>query len=241
MSFASAAGHMWSNIPFILRASCNNTNMITPANSATLTAQLAAAEATLAAADPALGRLIAAQAPLNRLRPGPYFANLTRSIVSQQISIAASATILARLAAATNLEPTRILAATPDDLRALGLSRSKASYIRDLAEHFVRDATVFDHLDALPDADVIAGLTRVKGIGVWTAQMFLMFTLGRLDVFAPDDVGLQRAILRLYNLPAVPPRAELEALTDRWRPYRTVAAWHLWESLQNTPPAAEIA
>src|SRR5262249_51818122 len=124
---------------------------------------------------------------------------------------------------------------SPEQLRALGLSRSKGSYIHDLAEHFVRDAAVFDHLDRLPDADVIAELTRVKGIGIWTAQMFLMFTLGRLDVFAPDDVGLQRAIVQLYDLPAVPPRAELEALADRWRPYRTVACWHLWQSLDNEP------
>jgi len=202
----------------------------------TTPAQIVAAEAALAAADPDhLGRLIKAQAPVNRLRPGPYFTNLARSIVGQQISIAAAASIFARLQAATELDPARVAALSPEDLRALGLSRSKGSYIHDLAEHFVRDASVFDHLENLSDDEVIADLVSIKGIGTWTAQMFLIFTLGRLDVFAPDDVGLQRAIVRLYNLPAVPLRAELEALADHWRPYRTVAAWHLWESLKNTP------
>jgi DNA-3-methyladenine glycosylase II len=201
----------------------------------TTATRIAAAEAALITQDPQLGAFIQAQAPLNRLRPGTYFGNLVRSIVSQQISVAASRTILGRLSDATGLEPARILVLSPDNLRALGLSRGKAGYIRDLAAHFVEDAAVFDHLDRLDDDEVIAELTRVKGIGVWTAQMFLMFTLGRLDVFAPDDVGLQRAIVRLYDLPDVPPKAELDRLADRWRPYRTVASWHLWESLNNTP------
>jgi DNA-3-methyladenine glycosylase II len=201
----------------------------------TFSAQVAAAEAELQKLDPALGALIAVQAPLNRIREGTYFGNLTRSIVSQQISVAASASILKRIQNATALDPDRVFGLTVDELRALGLSRGKAGYIHDLAEHFVQDAAVFDHLDKLPDADVISELVRVKGIGVWTAQMFLMFTLGRPDVFAPDDVGLQRAIKQLYNLPAVPPRAELERLSLVWRPYRTIASWHLWESLKNTP------
>lgn len=201
----------------------------------TLATQIAAAEAALQKLDPKLGALIATQAPLNRVREGTYFGNLTRSIVSQQISVAAAASILARIQAATALDPHAIIALSADELRALGLSRGKAGYIHDLAEHFVRDAAVFDHLDRLPDAQVIAELTGVKGIGVWTAQMFLMFTLGRLDVFAPDDAGLQRAIVRLYGLDAVPPRAELERLSQAWHPYRTVASWHLWESLDKTP------
>jgi DNA-3-methyladenine glycosylase II len=198
-------------------------------------AQISAAELALQKLDPKLAVLISAQAPLNRMRAGTYFGNLVRSIVSQQISVAAAASILARIKAATDLEPARVIALTLDELRALGLSRGKAGYIHDLAEHFVQDAAVFDHLDALPDDQVITELVGVKGIGVWTAQMFLMFTLGRLDVFAPDDVGLQRAIVRLYGMAAVPPRADLEKLAETWRPYRTVASWHLWESLKNTP------
>jgi len=115
------------------------------------------------------------------------------------------------------------------------LSGQKYKYIHDLAEHFVRDSMVFDHLDTLSDDDVIAELTKVKGIGVWTAQMFLMFTLVRPDVFAPDDRGLQLAIQKLYALPDVPPRSELETIAEAWAPYRTVASWHLWHSLDNEP------
>jgi DNA-3-methyladenine glycosylase II len=200
-----------------------------------LDAQIAAAEVELQKLDPVLGAVIKLRSPLNKVRKGPYFGNLTRSIVSQQISVAAAASILKRILDATDLDPHRLFALTPDELRALGLSRGKASYIHDLAEHFVKDSAVFDHLDTLPDDQVIAELVTVKGIGVWTAQMFLMFTLGRLDVFAPGDVGLQRAITRLYKLDAAPPKAELAALAEQWRPYRTVACWHLWESLDNSP------
>lgn len=198
-------------------------------------AQVAAAEAALARQDPQLGALIAAHGSLYRVRRGTYFGNLARSIIGQQVSVAAAATIFGRFEAATDLEPARVLVLTPDGLRALGLSRAKAGYIQDLAGHFVQDAAVFDHLERLPDAEIVAELTQVKGIGVWTAQMFLMFTLGRLDVFAPDDIGLQRAIVRLYQLPALPSRSELEQFADRWRPYRTVACWHLWHSLDNAP------
>jgi len=201
----------------------------------TTAAQIAQAEAELQKLDPHLGALIKLQSPLNKVRQGTYFGNLTRSIVSQQISVAASASILKRIQDATALDPHRLFAIPVEDLRPLGLSRSKAGYIHDLAEHFVRDAAVFDHLEQLADDDVVAELVKVKGIGVWTAQMFLMFTLGRLDVFAPDDVGLQRAVKLLYKLPDVPPKAELIRLTDAWRPYRTVASWHLWESLNNSP------
>lgn len=201
----------------------------------TTPAQIAAAETALAQLDPLMAELIAAHGSLNPIRRGTYFGNLTRSIVAQQISVAAARTILGRLTNATDLDPARILALSLENLRTLGLSRSKGGYIHDLAEHFVRDAAVFDHLERLSDDEVIVELIRIKGIGIWTAQMFLMFTLGRLDVFAPDDVGLQRAIQRAYGLGTVPPRAELNQFADRWRPYRTVAAWHLWHSLDNAP------
>jgi DNA-3-methyladenine glycosylase II len=196
---------------------------------------IAKAEAELPRLDPKLGALIKAQGHLDRLREGPYFSNLTRSIVSQQISVAASASILARVQDATGLDPHKVIALSPEELRSFGLSRGKAGYIQDLAAHFVEDPAIYDHLDQLPDDKVISELVAVKGIGVWTAQMFLMFTLGRLDVFAPDDVGLQRAIVRLYGLPETPRKAGLEALAAVWRPYRTVACWHLWHSLDNTP------
>ncbi|MDF2461189.1 MAG: DNA-3-methyladenine glycosylase [Candidatus Saccharibacteria bacterium] len=198
--------------------------------------QIAAAELALRDLDPTLGRLIVAQAPLGRTpSTTPYFTNLARSIIGQQVSVAAASAIFGRLQAATGLDPHKVITLSPDELRAYGISRGKAGYIHDLAEHFVKDAAIFDHLERLPDDEVITELVAVKGIGIWTAQMFLMFTLGRLDVFAPDDVGLQRAIVRLYGLPAVPTKAELTAIAERWRPFRTVACWHLWHSLDNAP------
>ncbi len=133
------------------------------------------------------------------------------------------------------MDPVRIAKLTQEQSREIGLSGQKYKYIHDLAEHFVRDSMVFNHLDTLSDEEVITELTKVKGIGVWTAQMFLMFTLVRPDVFAPDDRGLQLAVQRLYDLPDVPPRSELEQIAAKWAPYRTVASWHLWHSLNNSP------
>lgn len=185
--------------------------------------------------DPVIGELIDRHGPLFRQPRTDYFAALVRSIVGQQISVKAAASIFGRLEARTELDPHKVAALDEAACKAIGLSGSKARYLKDLAEHFVADAAVFNHLESLNDDAVIAELTKVKGIGVWTAQMFLMFTLGRLDVFAPDDVGLQRAMMRLYGWAELPSRTELTAFAERWRPYRTIAAWHLWHSLDNAP------
>ena len=201
----------------------------------TTPADILAAEQALAIADPMLGRLIASQPSQVRLARTDYFASLCRSIVGQQVSVAAASTIFARFEVATELSPQRISAASIEDLRAVGLSRQKARYLKDLAEHFVANPAVFDHLDTLPNDSVISELTAIKGIGEWTAQMFLMFTLLRLDVFAPDDVGLQRAMKQLYGWDALPTRANLIDAARKWQPYRTVACWHLWHSLDNSP------
>jgi DNA-3-methyladenine glycosylase II len=104
-----------------------------------------------------------------------------------------------------------------------------------LAVKFAGNPGVYEHLERLDDAAVVQELTAITGIGVWTAQMFLMFTLVRLDVFAPDDAGLQRAMKALYGWEILPPRAQLVEAAARWKPYRTVAAWHLWKSLHNEP------
>ena len=164
-----------------------------------------------------------------------YFYSLARAIVGQQVSVAAAAAIFGRLNEATGLVPERILALGDEELREIGLSRQKTGYIKDLAEKFAENPEVYMRLDRLPDDEVVHELTAVRGVGVWTAQMFLMFTLVRLDVFAPDDVGLQRAMKVLYGWDEVPQRKVLEATAEGWRPYRTVAAWHLWESLHNEP------
>jgi DNA-3-methyladenine glycosylase II len=101
--------------------------------------------------------------------------------------------------------------------------------------HFAADPAIYSHLETLSDEEVIRELTLVKGVGIWTAQMFLMFTLVRLDVFAADDVGLQNAMLKLYAWPSRPTKTDLLTAADKWRPYRTIASWHLWESLKNAP------
>ena len=198
------------------------------------------AERVLGEQSPELGVLIRRQGHIVREPRPNYFYSLARSIVGQQVSVAAAAAIFGRLDAATGMDPKRILAFGDEELRAVGLSRQKIGYIRDLAEKFAENPEVYMHLEKLSDEEVQRELTAVRGIGVWTAQMFLMFTLVRLDVFAPDDVGLQRAMKALYGWEAVPARKELEAVAERWRPYRTVASWHLWKSLDNEPVGEEM-
>jgi DNA-3-methyladenine glycosylase II len=197
--------------------------------------QLARAEVALVRADSTLGQLIELPKPISREPRSDYFFSLCRSIVGQQVSVRAAAAIFALLEQATGLEPEAVVKLNDDQIKSIGLSRQKAAYIRDLAAHFVKNPKLYNHLDKLSDDQVIADLTAIKGIGIWTAQMFLMFTLGRLDIFAPDDIGLQRAIKQLYNFKTLPPRQDLIKLAEKWRPYRTVACWHLWESLHNEP------
>jgi DNA-3-methyladenine glycosylase II len=197
--------------------------------------QIATAEQALVGLDPELGRIIKLQAPITHQPRSDYFFSLVRSVVGQQVSVAAAAAIFDRLSTATDLDPDRIVAMSDEQLRGVGLSRQKIRYIRDLAVKFAANPAVYEHLERLSDEDVIRELTAVIGIGVWSAQMFLMFTLVRLDVFAPDDVGLQRAMKNLYAWENVPPRTELEQMAARWKPYRTVASWHLWKSLRNEP------
>lgn len=192
-------------------------------------------EQALSRIDPVMSALIDRNGPIHHAPDSDYFASLTESIVSQQISVKAAASIFSRFKDATGLDQARVAALSETDARAIGLSGQKYKYLRDLADHFVRDSMVFNHLDTLSDGEVISELTRIKGIGVWTAQMFLMFTLVRMDVFAPDDRGLQLAIKQLYGLSDVPPRSELEAMAEKWSPYRTVASWHLWRLLDNKP------
>ncbi len=201
-------------------------------------AAILAGEKELSRLDPVLGAIITQHGTLVREPRTDYFASLARSIVGQQISVKAAASIFGRFEERTALEPARVVALDETACKEIGLSRSKVRYLQDLAQHFVADSAVFNHLESLNDDAVIAELTKVKGIGVWTAQMFLMFTLGRLDVFAPDDVGLQRAMMRLYGWDTLPPHAELAAFAERWRPYRTIASWHLWHMLDNTPASS---
>ncbi len=197
--------------------------------------KLSDAEKELIRIDPDMGVLIKHNGPIVHEPREDYFATLSGSIISQQISVKAAAKIFERFKDATQLNPDHVVALSEDDIKAVGLSGQKSRYLHDLADHFVQDSAIFNHLDTLPDDEVILELTRVKGIGPWTAQMFLMFALVRPDVFAPDDRGIQLAVQKMYGLPAVPPRGELEAIAAKWSPYRTVACYHLWHSLDNEP------
>ncbi len=205
-------------------------------------ARQAAAVAHLGAADPVLGRLIAAVGPPALRHEPNYFAALVSAIVGQQISVSAASAIRARLAArrgaAGPLTPPARRARTPPDLRAIGLSRAKERYVTDLAAKVASGAVDLAAIDRLPDEAVIAELVQVKGIGRWTAEMFLIFSLGRPDVLPVDDLGFRAAVHRQYGLAERPKAAELRALAEPWRPYRSFATWYLWRSGAVEPQVA---
>jgi DNA-3-methyladenine glycosylase II len=164
----------------------------------------------------------------------PDFETLVKSIVYQQLSGRVASVIFGRVvkAAGGKLTPESILKLRPGRMRALGLSGQKTAYIRDLARH-TRDGSVnFAELLDLPDETVIERLTEVKGVGVWTAHMFLIFALRRTDVLPLGDLGIRAAIRKAYGFPELPEAGEMEALAARWRPYCTVASWYLWRSLE---------
>src|SRR5262249_4223406 len=169
------------------------------------------------------------------LRPqSDLFAALVRSIVAQQISTKAAQSISARLIAgpcAGTLTPVALVAASDEDLRAAGLSTAKRRSLRDLAERIQAGTLRLDALGGLTDEEVIEQLIPVRGIGRWTAQMLLIFALGRVDVLPVADFGLRAAVQRHYALGEMPGRSRLEELAAPWQPYRSVATWYLWRSL----------
>jgi DNA-3-methyladenine glycosylase II len=165
------------------------------------------------------------------------FTALTHSIISQQLSTKAAATIARRFDALFGGTPTPQAVAQADDLqlRAVGLSSQKIRYMRDLGARVLDGSVPLDRVNELPDEDVIQSLTRVKGIGRWTAEMFLMFRLHRPDVLPVDDLGILKAVQRAYGLRKVPRADRLTKIGEPWRPYRSVACWYLWASLGNAP------
>jgi DNA-3-methyladenine glycosylase II len=200
-----------------------------------LTSEIIKAEKELIRLDPVLGKYIKIQAPITYSPRSDYYYSLCSSIISQQVSLAAAAAIFKRFEDITKMKPERVLDLSEEEVKTIGLSRQKLSYLKDLSDHFVDDPKVYNHLNKLSDEEVIEELTAIKGIGVWSAQMFLIFTLVRLDVFAPDDVGLKRAIKQIYGYDEVPNRDRLIEMAETWKPYQTVACWHLWKSLKNAP------
>jgi DNA-3-methyladenine glycosylase II len=163
-----------------------------------------------------------------------HFSVLARSIISQQISTKAARAIADRLIAAlgrSGLRPKAILALSDDAMRAAGLSANKQRSLRDLAEHCVSGAIPLRKLAAMEDEAVIESLIPVRGIGRWTAEMFLIFSLGRLDVFPVADYGLRAGVMRHYGLADLPTMAELAAIGEQWQPFRSVGTWYMWRGL----------
>ena len=167
---------------------------------------------------------------------GDPFSTLARSIVGQQISVKAADSIWSRVSKALPvLIPETVLALTPEELRACGLSARKVEYLGDLARHFADGKIHLNRWAAMSDAEIIAELTAVRGIGVWTAEMFLIFNQLRPDVFPLDDIGLQKAVAQYYFQGERVTRAVLAVFGERWRPWRSVATWYLWRSLDPVP------
>jgi len=194
-----------------------------------------AALAHLRAGDPVMRRLIDAVGPF-ALRPERTrrFSVLARAIISQQVSTAAARTIRGRLEGildGSGLTAEGIARLTEPQLRSVGLSRQKASYLQDLAQKTLDGTVRLDRIGRLSDEAVIAMLTQVKGIGKWTAEMFLIFSLGRLDVLPVDDLGVRAAIKDLYGLEDLPDKKTCVEIAAPWRPYATVGSWYCWRSL----------
>jgi DNA-3-methyladenine glycosylase II len=205
----------------------------------TSAALVASALNQLKLADPILCEIINRVGEYRLEYRDPSFETLVKSIVYQQLSGRVASVIFARLAAAAGgkLTPASILKLRPVRMRAAGLSAQKTAYIRDLARHTRDGRVVFEDLQQLSDEAVIEALTIVKGIGVWTAHMFLIFALRRSDVLPTGDLGIRAAIRKAYGLAELPKPAEMETLAQSWRPYCSVASWYLWRSLE---PGAEV-
>src|SRR6202789_1915557 len=186
--------------------------------------------------DPVMAGIIQRVGPFKLQYREPNFETLVRSIVYQQLSGRVASVIFSRLHAAAGeeqLTPAGIMKLRPERMRKLGLSAQKTKYIRELAKHTKKGSVIFEALPGFDDAAVIEHLTRVKGIGVWTAQMFLMFALRRADVLPVADLGIRLAMKKAYGLEDLPKPAEMEKIAAAWKPYTSVACWYLWRSLEN--------
>ena len=186
--------------------------------------------------DPVLGSIIERVGAYKIEYREPVFQNLVRSIVYQQLNGKAALTIFNRLMAAAKsdpLTPDAILKLRPAKMRALGLSKQKLTYIRELARLTRAGEVSFERLPEMDDVAIVETLTKVKGVGVWTAHMFLIFALRRPDVLPTGDLGIRVAIKKAYGLAELPKPAEMEEIGRAWRPWSSVACWYLWRSLDN--------
>jgi DNA-3-methyladenine glycosylase II len=190
------------------------------------------AAAHLSQADPVLARIIERAGPQRMQYLQPNFETLARSIVYQQLSGKAARTIYGRLeAAARPVNEHSILKLKPSKMRSLGLSRQKTGYIRDLARKTRSGELDFSQLPRLDDAAVIETLTRVKGIGTWTAHMFLIFALRRKNILPTGDLGVRLAIQKAYGLKQLPDHRQIQEIAHPWNPHCSAATWYLWRSL----------
>jgi DNA-3-methyladenine glycosylase II len=196
------------------------------------------ARRTLARQDPVIAGLIRAVGPcgLKDAQHTDPFTALTHAIISQQLSTRAAATIAGRFDAmfAGRATPPAVARMSDEQLRAVGFSSQKIGYLRDLCRRIAEGALPLDALDAMSDDEVIAALTQVKGIGRWTAEMFLMFRLHRPDVLPVGDLGIVKAVQKAYRLRKLPTPERITTIGESWRPYRSIACWYLWASLKQS-------
>lgn len=190
--------------------------------------------------DPVLAQVITQAGPCTIMPHTDYYWELIDSIISQQLSVKAAATIERRfqeLLGSKTPSPEAILAKSVEELRTAGLSGAKANYIRDLAQHIIDGSVRFDKFDQQTNEEIISNLTAVKGIGEWTAHMFLIFCLARLDVLPTGDLGIRKGVQVLYGLETTPTPLQVAeiAAKNSWSPYESVASWYVWHSLDNKP------
>lgn len=196
----------------------------------------------LSAHDPVMADLIARYPDPTFEKHTDYYRELASSIIGQQLSVKAARSIEARFVALfgdTFPSPEQILAKDIEELRTVGLSRLKARYIQDLAAKIVDGTVRFDDIDSRSNDEIITEITKVKGIGVWTVHMFLMFCMARPDVLPTGDLGIRNGVGKLYDFQSVPAPEEVTLIANehQWHPYESVASWYIWQSLDNTPKA----
>jgi DNA-3-methyladenine glycosylase II len=188
--------------------------------------------------DPVMRGIIERVGPCRMEFGEPVFHSLAEAIVYQQLNGKAAVTIFKRFAALAGdpVVPQGIVNLTDEQLRSVGLSKQKSSYLRDMAERAIRGDLNFTRLPEMTDDEVIQHLTQVKGVGVWTAQMFLMFTLKRPNILPTGDFGIQMAIKKHYKKRKMPKPLQMEKIAKPWEPYRSIACWYLWRSLDIKTP-----
>lgn len=185
--------------------------------------------------DTILAKVIEKVGVLDERKSTNYFVSLIESIISQQLSVKVADVIYARfenLFPEKLITPEKVLAIDTEIMRSVGMSYGKIKYVKSLAEHVIASPTMFEQFDEMADEDIIAELIPINGIGRWTAEMFLIFTMGRPDIFSYGDLGLKNAIRNLYGLKDKPTLEEATEITDQWKPYRSYGSRYLWKSLE---------